>query len=143
MKFLSTIIAVFLCFSYAKAQEINYQSIKGTWDYKSPKAKTTLSYKFDIDNKFTSITERKETEIKIDGNYQFDKIGDLDRLILTTANKEDGTKTQMLYHFIKFIATDTIKIQQINDKQTVWLQENKRNTMIFIRKKEKPKKQPQ
>ena len=68
MKFLSLLVVI--CFSLlnANAQEINYETIKGMWEYQSPKAKTKLTYKFDLENKFTSITERKENEIQVIGS---------------------------------------------------------------------------
>lgn len=140
MKFLALLFIICIYSFATNAQETNLDSIKATWNYESPKAKTKLSYKFDVDNKFTSITERKETEIIVDGSYEFDKIGDLDRLILKTASKEDGTRTHTLYHFIKFSGPDTLKLQLVNDKQMTWLKESKRNTMVFVRKTEKPKK---
>lgn len=139
MKLLALLFITCIYSFETNAQEINLDSIKATWNYESPKAKTKLSYKFDLDNKFTSITERKETEIKVEGSYEFDKIGDLDRLILKTASKEDGTRTHTIYHFMKFSGPDTLKLQPVNDKQTSWLKETKRNTMIFVRKKEKDK----
>ncbi|TKC05601.1 hypothetical protein FA048_17940 [Pedobacter polaris] len=139
MKFLSMILVICLYFSNTKAQEVNYQSIKGSWEYKSPKGKTKLTYKFDVDNKFTSLTEHKEKELQAEGMYEFDKKDDLDRLKLTLTDKANSNQSQILYHFIKFAGADTLKIQSVNDKQTKWLPERRRNTMIFVRKKEKPK----
>lgn len=141
MKFFSTLLLICLYFSTANAQEVNYQSIKGTWEYKSPKGKSNLSYKFDADNKFTSITERKESEVQVDGTYEIDKIGDLDRLKLTSIDKENSARTLILYHFIKFVGADTLRIQHRNDKQTAWSRETRRNTMTFVRKKEKVKEE--
>ena len=140
MKFLGILFIICVCSYLSNAQQTSLDSIKGAWNYESPKAKTKLNYKFDLDNKFTSITERKETEIQVNGTYEFDKLGELDRLILTTLNKEDGTRTHIAYHFIKFLGTDTIKLQPVNDKQTNWLRETKSNTMVFARKTEKKKK---
>lgn len=140
MKFLGTLFIICICSYLSNAQVISLDSIKGTWNYESPKAKTKLTYKFDLDNKFTSIAERKETETQVNGAYQFDKIGDLDRLILITTSKEDATRTHTLYHFFKFLGSDTIQLQPVNIKQTTWLKETKKNTMVFVRKTEKPKK---
>jgi len=141
MKSFSTLLLIFLYFSIANAQEINYQSIKGTWEYESPKKKSKLSYKFDVDNKFTSITERKGNEVQVDGSYEIYKTGNLDQLKLTSTNKENSASTLILYHFIKFLGPDTLKIQHANDKQTNWSRETRRNTMTFIRKKEKVKEE--
>ena len=141
MKCLGLLFIICICSYTSNAQKTSLDSIKGTWNYESPKAKTKLSYKFDIDNKFTSITERKETETQVDGSYEFDKVADLDRLILTTTSKEDATRTHILYHLFKFTSPDTIKLQSVNDKQTSWIKETKKNTMVFVRKTEKPKKQ--
>ena len=140
MRFLGILFVICICSHLSNAQETRLDSIKGTWNYESPKAKTKLSYKFDIDNKFTGITEHKETEIQVKGTYEFDKLGDLDRLILTTPNKEDATRTLISYHFIKFLGADTIKLQPVSDRQADWLKENKINTMIFLRKTDKKKK---
>jgi hypothetical protein len=140
MKFLGLLTIICIYAIGANAQEINLDSIRGTWNYESPKAKTKLSYKFDFENKFTSITERKETETQINGAYAFDKVSDLNRLIITSSSKEDGTRTHTLYYFIKFIGTDTLKLQPVNDKEINWLRETKKNTMVFVRKKEKVKK---
>jgi len=139
MKFLSIALVMCLYFSSTKSQEVNYQSMMGSWTYKSPKGKTTLSYKFDVDNKFTSITEYDEKEVQVEGMYELDKKGDLDRLKLTLVDKADGTRTHILYHFIKFAGPDTLKIQIVNDKQTKWLTERRKNTMVFVRKKAKTK----
>ena len=141
MKSFSTLLLIFLYFSIANAQEINYQSRKGTWEYESPKKKSKLSYKFDVDNKFTSITERKGNEAQVDGSYEIYKTGNLDQLKLTSTNKENSASTLILYHFIKFLGPDTLKIQHVNDKQTNWSRETRRNTMTFIRKKEKVKEE--
>ncbi|MBB2147130.1 hypothetical protein GM921_16620 [Pedobacter sp. LMG 31464] len=141
MKFFSTLLLVSLYFSTANAQEISYQSVKGTWEYESPKKKSKLSYKFDVDNKFKSITERKGNEIQVDGTYEIYKNGNLDQLKLTSADKENSARTQILYHFIKFIGPDTLKMQRVNDKQTNWSRETRRNTMTFVRKKEKVKEE--
>ena len=140
MKFLGLLTIICIYAIGANAQEINLDSIRGTWNYESPKVKTKSSFKFDFENKFTSITERKETETQINGAYAFDKVSDLNRLIITNSSKEDGTRTHTLYYFIKFIGTDTLKLQPVNDKETNWLNETKKNTMIFVRKKEKVKK---
>jgi hypothetical protein len=140
MKFLGILSIICIYTIGANAQEINLDSIRGTWNYESPKAKTKLSYKFDFENRFTSVTERKETETQINGAYAFDKVSDLNRLILTSASKEDGTRTHTLYYFIKFIGTDSLKLQPVNDKEINWLKETKKNTMVFVRKKEKLKK---
>lgn len=83
--------------------------------------------------------ERKGNESITEGTYEFDKKGDLDRLKLTPINKENNTHTLTIYHLIKPAGADTIKLQMVNDKQTTWFRETRRNTMIFVRKKEKPK----
>lgn len=121
------------------AQNTNSEVIKGSWQYKSPRGKTKLTYKFDLENKFTSTVEHNETETLTLGTYEFDKIAGMDRLILSSTNKEDGTRTDMVYHLIKFTAPDTIKLQKVNPKQNTWLKETKKNTMVFVRKTEKPK----
>ena len=131
MKFLSLLFVICLSLLDTNAQEINYETIKGTWEYKSPKAKTKLTYKFDLENKFTGITERKGDEIQINGSYEFDKKDNLDRLILNTIDRENGTRTQILYRLIKSLRPDTLKIQQVNEKQAKWLPETKRNTMTL------------
>ncbi|MFD0939494.1 hypothetical protein [Pedobacter boryungensis] len=141
MKFLSMLIIICLYFSLANAQVINYKSIKGTWEYESPKKKNKLTYKFDVDNKFISILERKGNELQTDGSYEIYKTGDLDQLKLTTPDKGSGVRTLILYYFIKPLGPDTIKIQHVNDKQTNWLRETRKNTMTFIRKKEKVKEE--
>ncbi|MFI5450670.1 hypothetical protein ACHMWN_00800 [Pedobacter sp. UC225_61] len=141
MKSFSTLLLIFLYFSIANAQEINYKSIKGTWEYESPKKKNKLNYKFDVENKFTSILERKGNEVQADGSYEIYKTGDLDQLKLITSDKANGVRTVILYHFIKFLGPDTLKIQHVNDKQTNWSKETRRNTMTFIRKKEKVKEE--
>ena len=139
MKFLSITLVICLYFSSTKAQEVNYKSVKGLWEYESPKGKNKLTYKFDEEKKFTCLTEHKESEVQTEGLYEFDKKGELDRLKLTTADKANSTRSQILYHFIKFTGPDTLKIQKVNDKQTEWLPERRKNTMIFVRKKEKTK----
>jgi hypothetical protein len=123
----------------ANAQEVNYGLIMGTWEYKSPKGKSKLSYKFDVDKKFISLLERNETELKTQGSYELDKKGDLDRLKLTPTEAGNSKHSQIIYHLIKAIGPDTVKLQLVNDKQTIWSGENRRNTMVFVRKKEKPK----
>ncbi|RZJ79577.1 MAG: hypothetical protein EOO47_10380 [Flavobacterium sp.] len=138
----SLVILLIICI-YAiplHAQDMNYKTIEGTWDYKSPKGKTKLSYKFEEDNKFTSVTERKENETLMDGSYIFDKVRDLDRLIISYTPKEDGTKTITSYYLIKFSGIDTIKTQQVNGKQLNWLRETPKSTMVFVRKKDEAKK---
>ena len=125
--------------SIAYPQNVNHESLKGEWEYKSPKGKSKLSYKFDVEQKFTSISEHKEKEVKTDGSYELDKRVDLDRLILTIGATGNSTRTQMSYHWIKFLSPDTIKLQNANDRQTSWVKETKRNTFIFIRKQEKIK----
>lgn len=123
----------------ASAQELNQDSILGTWQYKSPKGKNKLTYKFDLEKKFLSTMERNENETITEGTFEFDKINDLDRLILTFDDKTNSTRSLITYHLIKPIGADTIKLQSVNDKQTSWARETKRNTMIFVRKKEKAK----
>jgi hypothetical protein len=140
MKFTCILLAIYLyTSSIANAQELNYDLIKGTWEYKSPEGKTKLSYKFDVDKKFNGTIEHDETELKTEGLYEFDKKGDLDRLKLTTADPGNSTRTQITYHLIKIISADTIKVQNATDKQTTWSSETSKNTMVFIRKKEKEK----
>ena len=139
MKSLTVILLICLSFFKTAAQELNSQFIKGTWVYKSANGKSKLSYKFDVDNKFTNTTERNEKEEQTIGTYELNKRGDIDRLKLISTSKEDGTRTNVLYHFIKFSGPDTLKLQQVNDRQTNWLKETKKNTRIFIRKTEKPK----
>lgn len=140
MKCLFTLITISIYLIPLHAQEVNFKTMEGTWEYKSPKGKTKMSYKFEDDHKFTSITERKETERQIDGSYIFDKIGNLNRLIISHTPKEDGTKTITSYYLIKFSGTDTIKTQYVNGKQLSWLRETPKNTMIFVRKKDEAKK---
>lgn len=140
MKSLLTLLIICIYAIPLHAQDVNYKTMEGTWDYKSPKGKTKLSYKFEEDNKLTSISERKDTETLIDGSYTFDKVGDLDRLIISHTPKEDGTKTITSYYLIKFSGTDTIKTQHVNSKQAKWLKETPKNTMVFVRKKDEGKK---
>jgi hypothetical protein len=141
MKFFAILFTIFLSVSYARAQEINYKSIMGTWQYKSPNGKNKLSYKFDVEKKFVSTLERNENETITEGMFEFDKKGEFDRLILTFPDKENSVRTLMTYHFIKFIGADTIKLQHVNVKQAEWYKENRRNTMVFVRKKDKPKEE--
>ncbi|TKB99455.1 hypothetical protein [Pedobacter cryotolerans] len=140
MKSLFTLLIICIWATSVRAQEVNFKTIEGTWDYKSPKGKTKMSYKFEEDNKFTSVTERKETETLLDGSYTFDKIGDLDRLIISHIPKENGTKTITSYYLIKFSGIDTIKTQHVNGKQLNWLRETPKSTMVFVRKKDEAKK---
>jgi len=139
MKSLTVILFISLSFFKTAAQEVNSQFIKGIWEYKSANGKSKLSYKFDVDNKFTNTNERSEKEEQTIGSYELDKKGDIDRLKLIATSKEDGTRTNILYHFIEFSGPDTLKLQLVNDRQTNWLKETKKNTKIFIRKTEKPK----
>ncbi|RZL31127.1 MAG: hypothetical protein EOP00_35475 [Pedobacter sp.] len=143
MKFFITLLLICVYISKTEAQEVKNQSIKGSWEYKSPKGKSKLVYKFDLDNKFTSTTERNEKEELITGSYEIDKKGEIDRLILSQTNKENGTQTHILYHLIKFVGPDTLKVQAVNEKQSTWLTERRKNTMTFIRKVEKPKAEKQ
>lgn len=140
MKSLFTLLIICIYSIGVHAQEVNFKTIEGTWDYESPKGKTKMSYKFEEDNKFTSVTERKENETQMDGSYTFDKVGDLDRLIISHTPKEDGTKTITSYYLIKFSGMDTIKTQHVNGKQQNWLRETPKNTMVFVRKKDGNKK---
>ena len=139
MKSLFTVLIICIYSIAVHAQEVNFKTMEGTWDYKSPKGKTKMSYKFEEDNKFTSVTERKENETQMDGSYTFDKVGDLDRLIISHTPKEDGTKTITSYYLLKLVGTDTIKTQHVNDKQSRWLKETPKNTMVFVRKKDEAK----
>ena len=140
MKSLFTLLIICIYAIAVHAQEVNFKTIEGTWDYKSPKGKTQMSYKFEEDNNFTSVTERKENETQMDGSYTFDKVGDLDRLIISHTPKEDGTKTITSYYLLKLVDSDTIKTQHVNDKQSRWLKETPKNTMVFVRKKDEAKK---
>lgn len=140
MKSLITLLIICICTISLHAQEVNFKTMEGTWEYKSPKGKTKISYQFEEDNKFTSVTERKENETLMDGSYNFDKIGDLNRLIISHTPKENGTKTITSYYLIKFSGTDTIKTQHVNGKQQNWLRETPKNTMVFVRKKDEAKK---
>ncbi|WP_316772116.1 hypothetical protein [Pedobacter frigiditerrae] len=139
MKILSFILVICLYFSNTKAQEITYKSLAGKWEYESPKKKTKVLYEFAIDKSFTSTTEHKEKELVLKGTYQIDKINEIDRLKLSTLSAETQSKTIINSYFIKFMNTDSLKVQIVTDKQEVWRSENRRNTMIFVRKKEKPK----
>ncbi|RZK36721.1 MAG: hypothetical protein EOO90_26805 [Pedobacter sp.] len=139
MKFLSIILILSMCFSNAKTQEVNDKSLAGKWEYESPKKKTKVSYHFALDKNFTSTTEHKEKEVVTKGLYQIDKIGDIDRLKLSTPSAESQSKTIINTYFIKFLSADTLKVQMVTDKQDAWRSENRRNTMLFIRKKEKAK----
>lgn len=140
MKSIVTFLLICLYATPLQAQDIDFKTLEGTWNYESPKGKTKMSYKFEEDNKFTSITERKEAEVLMDGSYIFDKIGDLDRLIISHTSKEDGTKTITSYYLIKLVYKDTIKTQHVNNKQAKWLKETPKNTMIFVRNKDNGKK---
>jgi hypothetical protein len=139
MKSLFTLLIICIYSIGVHAQEVNFKTIEGTWDYESPKGKTKMSYKFEEDNKFISVTERKENETQMDGSYTFDKVGDLDRLIISHTPKEDGTKTITSYYLLKLVGSDTIKMQHVNDKQSRWLKETPKNTMVFVRKKDEAK----
>ncbi|RZJ19750.1 MAG: hypothetical protein EON51_16750 [Acinetobacter sp.] len=134
-------IILFLCISFfnANAQEVNDKSLAGKWEYESPKKKTKVSYDFAVDKNFTSTTEHKEKELVTKGLYQIDKVGDIDRLKLSTPSAESQSKTIINTYFIKFLSIDTLKVQTVTDKQDAWRSENRRNTMVFVRKKEKGK----
>jgi hypothetical protein len=139
MKILSFMLVICLYCSNTKAQEVNYKSLAGKWEYESPKKKTKTLYDFSLDKNFTSTTEHKEKELVIKGLYQIDKVNEIDRLRLSTLSAESQSKTIINNYFIKFLSIDSLKVQMVTDKQEVWRTENRRNTMIFIRKKEKSK----
>lgn len=142
MKFLSFILVICLYFSNTNAQEVNYKSLAGKWEYESPKKKTKVAYDFALDKNYTSTTEHKEKEVVTKGLYLIDKINGIDRLKLSSPSAEAQSKTIINNYFIKFLHADTLKVQMVTDKQEEWRSENRRNTMIFIRKKEKSKEQP-
>ncbi|TCC87048.1 hypothetical protein EZ428_22890 [Pedobacter frigiditerrae] len=139
MKFLSIMLVICLYWSNTKAQGVNYQSLAGKWEYDSPKKKNKVLYDFALDKNFTSTTEHKEKELVVKGTYQIDKINEIDRLKLSTLSAETQSKTIINNYFVKFLNIDTLKVQMVTDKQENWRPENRRNTMIFTRKKEKPK----
>ena len=139
MKILSFILVICLYFSNTKAQEITYQSLAGKWEYDSPKKKNKVLYDFALDKNFTSTTEHKEKELVVKGLYQLEKINQIDRLKLSMLSETTQSKTIINNYFIKFLNIDTLKVQMVTEKQLEWRSENRRNTMIFIRKKEKTK----
>lgn len=145
MKFLSFTITVcfVLTLATASAQEISADSFLGKWDYKSPKGKMTCTYQFLLEKGFMFTTEHKGVETKINGVYDTDKKGEIDRLIVTTNTEGDKTRSQIQYYFIKFTNPDTVKLQIVTDKQEKWRPETKKNTLVLIKKKEKPKKDEQ
>ncbi|MDQ8054612.1 MAG: hypothetical protein REI78_16400 [Pedobacter sp.] len=136
---LLSIVCCCLLLTTVKAQEINYNSIFGQWTYKSPKGKDKISYDFTPEKKFVAITEHKELELKSAGDFTLDKKGDIDRLVLNIHDEGVKTKTQLSYYFIKFSGTDTLKVQSVSDRQDHWRPETRKNTMVFVRKKEKEK----
>lgn len=141
MKTLFFASAICICFNLTTsfAQEVNIASLAGKWEYESPKKKSKVLYEFGLDNNFTSTTERKEKEIIVKGTYEIDKKNEIDRLKLSTFSEDSQTKTIISAYFIKFLSTDTLKVQMVTDKEEKWRPENRRNTMTFIRKKEKLK----
>lgn len=142
MKFLGLLFST--CFilvtNYSVAQEISDDSFIGIWEYKSPKGKVKQVYQFLPDKVFSVTTEHGETETKVDGFYDTDKKGEFSRLKLNTTPAGDKTISHLKYYFIKFLGTDTVKLQLVTDRQERWRSENKKNTVLFIRQKEKPKK---
>lgn len=142
MKYLGMLsfIVFYLSLSTVQAQEVTYDRIFGNWEYQSPKGKSKLSYDFTLEKKFVCIAEHKQTETKTEGDFSLDKKGENDRLILNTSVEGLKTKTHINYYFIRFSGPDTIKLQMVSDNQEEWRGENRKNTMTFIRKKEKPKK---
>ncbi len=141
MKTLSCVLIVCFYFNFATAgaQEVSYKSLAGKWEYSSPNKKNNLTYDLGLDKNYICTTEHKEKEIVVKGNYQIDKINNIDRLNLNTTAEGVQTKTIASYYFIKFLGPDSLKVQMVSDKQDHWRDENRRNTMTFIRKKEKLK----
>jgi hypothetical protein len=139
MKFSGFVLTIcfYLFLSPASAQEITYEKLFGNWEYKSPKGKSTLTYDLTLEKKFVCLTEHKAAELKTEGSFTLDKKGGNDRLVLNTNVEGLKTKTHTSYHFIKFMGPDTLKVQQVNDRQEQWRSETRKNTMLFVRKKEK------
>lgn len=141
MKTLIYVLFICICSNLAtvSAQEVTYGALEGKWEYDSPKKKNKVLYNFDREKNFTSTTERKEKELVVKGSYQIDKKNEIDRLRLSILSEDSQAKTIINNYFIKFLGADSLKVQMVTDKQENWRPENRRNTMVFIRQKEKPK----
>ena len=135
----TTVICIYFNLATVSAQEVNINTVAGKWEYESPKKKSKVLYNFELDNNFTSTTERNEKEIVVKGSYEFDKKNDLDRIKLSLPSETDQTTTIINIYFIKFLGTDTLKAQLTTNKAEKWHTENRKNTMTLIRKKDKPK----
>lgn len=133
------IVLAFFGMQTAKAQQINYESIAGVWDYSSANKKSKTSYEFTLEKTFKNIMERGEKEIKTEGDFKLDKKGEIDRLVLTSKIGETGPQVPTSYYFIRFSGKDTLIVQLANDRQSSWQPITRKNTMTFLRKKEKAK----
>ncbi len=139
MKSLGLVLTIcfYINIATAGAQEVTYEAMAGNWEYKSPRKKDKTTYNFALERNFVCTTERKEKELVTKGDFLIEKKNENDRLKLNSI--AEATKTQTAYYFVKFMGPDTLKAQMVSDKQTAWSDENRRNTMVFIRKKDKPK----